>query len=253
MSITLDNECAQALDDAIHVRQLNNDEFEMGIHCTDYPISVCPENREEFEAAYAKGVKHQHHLLSTTKTQQYSLKVGRMSPTFSLISVFSLRRRCVLRVSYGSTLIRVHAQLTFAELDSIISGRVLPSVKEKTVCDQRELVQYIQKLNDLAKNYLSSRPKSANEIIKSVTEDINIYLARELKGFYGNYSFTKPLKGAPDVSTISFRSPLRKFFDLCTLRQLEAFEKKMDVEDMMRWVAGDEHMFLRILHDYQQA
>ena len=65
-----------------------------------------------------------------------------------------------------------------------------------------------------------------------------------MKNVYGRYALVKESKSGPYAS---FRSPLRKFWDLCVLRQLESMSSKMEVDIMTEWVCRkDKNEFLKL-------
>lgn len=250
--IAVDNESTRIRDDAIHIREIDGGEkFEVGVHCTDYPISVDPCNREEFMDAFNHCEDpSRFYVVCEDKRNRYSLRVGGDMPAFSLVVTFSSATKKVVDVKYFKSIIRVKALLTFSEFDSVVNnGQANINESNFDGIDKGTLFQNVKCLQSFAAAYFTAGPSSAFDIIRCIVREISTHLADELFRVYGDKAFVKPSKNGS--MWMSFRSPLRKFFDMCTLKQLEVMQIDKSTEDMMKLVAGDESLFNEIITKFK--
>ncbi|EDR24176.1 hypothetical protein EDI_305170 [Entamoeba dispar SAW760] len=245
--ITIDSTKTFFLDDAIHFSLLDNDCLEIGIHCTDFSDEIDIFG-EEFERArkLRKGIGGRSRLFDYDFLESNSLRVGKKSKAFSIIFEADLEQKKIVNIRYGKTIILIKAQLTFEEFDSILEGNIKSIQKSKIYgLKEEELESYVHDIIKYGKIlYGENTINNGEEVTHKFGNESNRVLGQELQRIYGDVALVK--KSSNGIYA-SFRSPLRKFNDLCVLRQIESMATSMSKEDMTLWVCGvDSHEFKRL-------
>ncbi|BFU22672.1 RNB family domain containing protein [Entamoeba histolytica HM-1:IMSS-B] len=256
--ITIDSTKTSFLDDAIHFSLKENNHLEIGIHCTDYSDEIDIFG-EEFERArkLRKGIGGRSRLFNYQFLESNSLRLGKKSKAFSIIFDIDLTKKEIVHIQYGKTIILIKAQLTFEEFDLISKGNINNIQQLKlyglTLDKLKSYIDTIIKCGKLlyGEKYIDNGEQNTSigeGVIHKFGNDFNRRLGCHLQQVYGDVALIK--KSSHGIYA-SFRSPLRKFNDLCVLRQIESMARSMSKEDMTLWVCGvDNHEFKRLFDLY---
>ncbi|ELP92363.1 hypothetical protein EIN_441830 [Entamoeba invadens IP1] len=248
--MTIDSDKARLLDDAIHFQDLGNGRYVIGIHCCDY-IDEIPVDSEKFKKARekVKGTGTKDGLYDVKFLKEHSLSCKKpISKTFSLFFEYEKERESdkvnIVSIKYGKSAVKICAQLKFSQFDKIVRGEkdfgrieLAEGVKlSDTIAQVKNLFAFI---NECYK-FFGKEIKGAEDVLDILGFHFNEYLANYLRDKYNTLALCGQYKKTSGMYYYStFRSPLRRFADLCVLRQIDAAINNLTDEKMTKYVSGD--------------
>lgn len=139
---TIDPETARDLDDALHVKKLDDGNFEVGVHIADVSHFVKPNNALDREARKRATtvylVQRAVPMLPPTLCEHLcSLNPGVDKLTFSVIFTLTPDGK-VVSTWFGKTLINSKVKLAYEDAQEVIEGKALPARRD---IDDRDGVQ----------------------------------------------------------------------------------------------------------------
>ena len=150
----------------------------------------------------------------------------------------------------GKTLIRINTNLTFNEFSSLSNNKNIPFSSEFYSKEQikrdcialKEMTFNI--LLPFLKNYQLSGEDEGDNVIRIFGEFIGRITGELLFRYYNEYAIVRNIK---NFHFASFRSPLRKFNDICVIKQLESLCCQYSVEEMLLYVCNGIDNFNKII------
>ncbi|KAL7720502.1 RNB domain-containing protein [Entamoeba marina] len=258
-TITIDRSGTRVRDDAIHIEVLNEKTIEIGVHCIDFTGKI---SDEMFLNAWKQNTNPQMHTLPDSILHQLSLNVGRESEAFTIIFDIDVTNGEISNVRFGKTIISIKTNLTFDQFDQVrlndvtTASNILNREKISLInIDLNKLITDIRYFEHITIKYLKEFGKktgrksekyngSGDNVIQMFGEFINEFMGEQLFRTYHEYALLIPFY---KKHITSFRSPFRKFFDICVIRQIEAMACGYDVYSMAKFVCGGEPEVLKTI------
>jgi hypothetical protein len=237
---SIDPKGCKDIDDALHVKILPNDDYEIGIHIADVSSFVLPDTeldhdgRNRAESLYLNGVQN---MYPDQLVERMSLVENQKRRSYSMIMVID-KEHNIKSVKFEHLVVTVMQNLSYEEADKIIKNK-----KNDTL----ELLYDIGKqfyMNKYGKGCMESY--DVHEMVAIFMITCNTYAARFLnkKGYYRSFS-RKNLTGIDCIDTFlsdkaqyvssrnnkghtmvkeaeytHFTSPIRRYIDVIVHRQL---------------------------------
>ncbi|KAL7721230.1 RNB domain-containing protein [Entamoeba marina] len=269
---TIDGEETRCRDDAIHVEQINDNLFEVGIHTADctnffsYTSSQCMERIKTHVNSRNRKCNH----ISQHQKDSFSLDSGKLRRAVSLILHFNKHGKLVEKPKVCRSIIEIKCNFSYEQVSGLLNNKAIGDpfkwesygVVPFKICGALHGVTLPQLKVDLINIFnvvfeQMSQPKKKNDKISpsTIIKDIGIYInnvmADYLESVYGEYAliFTKY-----HTKTTSFRSPLRKFFDFCAVRQITSATLNHTTEQMAKFVISNTpEVFKKFIRSAQQS
>ncbi|KAL7712231.1 RNB domain-containing protein [Entamoeba marina] len=242
---TVDNKKAKLLDDAIHIKSLEDDIIELAIHCVDFSGAIDVSSNSFIQNIENTKKTHKNcRYLPHEELEKISLKLGKVTKALTIIFVIDLIDVEIKDIWVGNSFIKVKAQLTFEDFDKVLSCKTAEELEAKygfkfDGLSHKQLHNAVSLLTSTTKEVAVSGCdiKDGIDVIKELGDVISEAMALQLIDTYGDDLAIYNVERDGEKRT-RFRSPIRKIFDLCALRQIEAMSQGMEKQDMALWVCG---------------
>ncbi|KAL1271925.1 hypothetical protein QQF64_030941 [Cirrhinus molitorella] len=127
ITFTIDPPTAEDLDDAISVREMNSDHYQIGIHITDAASWISKDSeqdkfaRRRGKTIYTPGKGDVAFMFSRDLSRDYlSLLPGKIRKVVSLLIDVNKKNSNIVNMYFDETLIRSHRRMSYEEADQII-------------------------------------------------------------------------------------------------------------------------------------
>ncbi|KAL7717553.1 RNB domain-containing protein [Entamoeba marina] len=242
---TVDNKKAKLLDDAIHIKSLEDDMIELAIHCVDFSGAIDVSSKSFIQNIENTKKTHKNYrYLPYEELEKISLKLGKVTKALTIIFVIDLIDVEIKDIWVGNSFIKLKAQLTFEDFDKVLNCKTAEELEAKhgfkfDGLSHEQLLNAVSLLTSTTKEVAVSGCdiKDGIDVIKELGDVISEAMALQLVDTYSDDLAIYNVERDGEIRT-RFRNPIRKIFDLCALRQIEAMCQGMEKQDMALWVCG---------------
>ncbi|SGY19403.1 BQ5605_C014g07637 [Microbotryum silenes-dioicae] len=239
---TIDPETAKDLDDALHVVELEDGTFEVGVHIADVSHFVRPntaldrEVRKRGTTVYL--VQRAVPLLPPTLSEELcSLNPRSDKLTFSVVWKMT-REGKVLSTWFGKTLINSRAKLAYSDVQEVLEGRDLVQGKFETEQERLEAIEDIKRFNMIARNLKKERFENGALRIDNVKvsfkldedgqpEDCDHYVRKEANELIEEFMLLANMSVARKIATALPDQALLRRHEPPIDRRLDGFIERM--------------------------
>ncbi|ELP87353.1 hypothetical protein EIN_096100 [Entamoeba invadens IP1] len=252
---TIDHRTTRIRDDALHVCYVGPNLIEFGVHCTDFTEDL---SVEEFTHLFNQRQKESGHTFNQKICEKLSLDCGKTLHAFSILFYVNTTTCRVEQCCFGKSVIRVQANLTTDQFTRLSTANTVDDLKvfnglktsqmdlERICSDSKLLSEITEKVLCL---YIAKNTVGQGDVIADLGKFVGRCMGEQLHQYYGDLALLRDYR--PWYYRTTFRSPLRKLFDICVLRQIEAMNCKYGVEQMVITVCGTAER-LQMLIDEQK-
>ena len=241
---SIDDEQTKMFDDCFSFCFLENNQYSIGIHCSNYVIELLPNSSLLQKLFFSmKNGTFKKEKEMKRKFKEWSLHLGKTSKAFSVYFIFDSFSNEIISIRCGTSEITIKAQFSF---DSFHKSLLLKEIQEERIIeDKNKILKNIldfkvclEKLNIIEKY----ERNFGSIIVESLGMYFSKQLAIHLKQKYSHLTILS--KDRKNNDLCSFRSPLRKVDNVFSIRQIYSFICNFNTEEMIYFVCrNDEILF----------